>query len=812
MQKEKLLVLIYMFVCYTVSSQNFIPNGSFENYAGCPQARNDGRTSYSWDTPTKGTSDYFNSCATRQSQLSIPDNFAGSQAARSGNAYAGFYASQDFTPPYLEYREYMQVTLDSFLVAGGTYSFEMYLSLGDNSNYASGRIGAYISAAKINSNTDNYLNYTPQIVSTSYITDKKGWTKVSGTYIAKGGEHYITIGVFEPAISHRRIDVTGGSSNPAYDGVSYYYLDDVSMTRSCDLPQTLLPADTLICADLFAPFTIYPEASPATTFLWNTGDTTSYLQATVPGRYTLKATSPYCSVYDTVNIRYSSKPSVKLGNDTTICNRQVMLKPVSSSTSTYLWSTSSTDSSIVTSISGKYWIRAGMPGCYASDTINVSLINLQPFSLGGDRVICSGTEAVLTIRNNMSASFRWSTGETSSQIQAGAPGIYWAEAYQGGCSLKDSVKISIVQTPDVSLGNDTSVCFNQPLTVRATGASAYIWNDGSSGNALIVSKPGTYWVKAANNQCTSRDSIVISQKPVPVVDLGTSRAVCAGTTVSLDAGNPGTAFIWSTGYTGQAVSVNAPGVFYVTVTNAEGCYASDTITIDTFTSPVVSLGKDSIVCEGTTLVLDPGKFTSYKWQDGTTQHIFIPHEAGIYHVTVTDIHGCTAADTLKLLFYPRPNLSLTSGLSICEPDTFVTAFSSASHYLWSDGTTSASFPIRSYGTFSVTVTDSNSCTHTAAVEVTSSCMGDIYVPNAFTPLNRDGINDLFVPVGRNITSMHLFIYNRWGELLFESNNSTGWDGTFRSQSMPADVYVYRINYISLGGYTGTLHGNVTLLK
>lgn len=808
------LPLLLFLLAETGNCQNFIPNWSFENYALCPTTRNDGRRSFSWDTPTQGTSDYFNTCASPMSQVSIPNNFAGSQLPRTGNAYAGFYASQNFADPFLEYREYMQVTMDSFLVAGGVYSLEFYVSLGDNSNFASNKIGAYISADKISSFTAGYLDYTPQVIASGFITDKSGWTKISGTYIAKGGEHYITIGVFEPAATNTRIAVTGGMiNNPSFNGVSYYYLDDVSMTRACDIPKPLLPRDTLICAGSFSSFPLTANYTKADNYLWNTGSQDTSIIADTPGTYILRAQTPYCIVYDTLNVLYYLKPDVELGPDTAICNNILLLRAKSTSNTSFQWSNGSTDSVTFATSTGSYWVKTGVPVCYNSDTIRVTIINLAPFDLGPDTLMCTGNELALKIPNNSGARFRWNTGDSLNSIRVSIPGLYVGEVYSGSCSIKDSVLVHFEQTPEIHLGNDTTLCFNEPFMISASPSANYTWNDQSTNAFYEARQAGTYWVETRSAHCAARDTIVLMQQRVPAPDLGNDRFLCKETLLTMDAGTSGNRYNWNTGEQTQRISVHAPGMFFVRVTNSEGCYATDTLELDTFTSPVVFLGNDSFVCEGVTFTLDAGPFATYRWSDGSSQRTMEPSGAGTYAVAITDANGCSASDTVSLLYFRKPDLQLVRQLRLCEPDTLVTAVSSFNQFTWNDGSVSASQRITGYGTFSVTVTDTNSCTNTASVEVISTCPGTIFVPNAFTPANYDGINETFFPVVRNVKAIHMQIYTRWGELVYETfDEKNGWDGTYRNQPAQADVYVYQIDYTGLNGFTKTIAGNVTLLR
>ena len=81
-----------------------------------------------------------------------------------------------------------------------------------------------------------------------------------------------------------------------------------------------------------------------------------------------------------------------------------------------------------------------------------------------------------------------------------------------------------------------------------------------------------------------------------------------------------------------------------------------------------------------------------------------------------------------------------------------------------------------------------------SIEVAEYCPSTLYMPNTFTP-NGDGLNDIFIPVGKNISSVHLMIFDRWGGILFESNDpNVGWDGTYQGQLVKNDIYAWKLEY------------------
>jgi gliding motility-associated-like protein len=235
--------------------------------------------------------------------------------------------------------------------------------------------------------------------------------------------------------------------------------------------------------------------------------------------------------------------------------------------------------------------------------------------------------------------------------------------------------------------------------------------------------------------------------------------------------------------------------------------------LDTFPTPLASLGPDSFVCEGSSYRLTPGTFSSYTWQDNSQSNVFNATAAGKYYVSVKDQNNCEASDTVVLTTKSKPAISMVKLLRMCNPDTLITPKGIFKTYLWQDGSTDTSYRVRDYGIFTFTATDSNNCSNVALLEVKNDCPPVIFVPNAFTPNDGDGLNDFFFPVIRNVKEIEFKVYNRWGELLFETTKlNDAWDGTFRNKPATADVYVYTIKFVATNGDNGIRNGNVTLLR
>ncbi len=118
----------------------------------------------------------------------------------------------------------------------------------------------------------------------------------------------------------------------------------------------------------------------------------------------------------------------------------------------------------------------------------------------------------------------------------------------------------------------------------------------------------------------------------------------------MDAGNPGSTYVWDNNYNGQVRVVNSSGAYYVTVTNAGGCIDSDTINVFMKNNPVSALGNDTTVCIGQPLTLNAGNDgINYYWNTGATSNIITANTGGIYSVQIVGSNGCIKTDSIEII-------------------------------------------------------------------------------------------------------------------------------------------------------------------
>jgi gliding motility-associated-like protein len=154
------------------------------------------------------------------------------------------------------------------------------------------------------------------------------------------------------------------------------------------------------------------------------------------------------------------------------------------------------------------------------------------------------------------------------------------------------------------------------------------------------------------------------------------------------------------------------------VTDSYGCFGGDTVTIAISPSPVVDLGSDTVICSGSSLVLDPGsQYSSYQWQDNSSFPVYTVTTTGYYSVTVTNVFNCPGSDEV-FVEVTAPEISLGADTILCLGDTlYLDPGTGYSEYLWQDNSTQEVYAVTAGGTYTVTVTDSYSCTTQESVEV-----------------------------------------------------------------------------------------------
>jgi gliding motility-associated-like protein len=267
------------------------------------------------------------------------------------------------------------------------------------------------------------------------------------------------------------------------------------------------------------------------------------------------------------------------------------------------------------------------------------------------------------------------------------------------------------------------------------------------------------------------------------------------------------------------------------VTNVNGCMDSVKHTVWTFPQPSMSLeASDTVICQGNAIdfvgTATPG-YNGLTWDFGdgdpayntlTVRHAFT--RSGPFTVKIIGSYpACPNIDASRSVYItPIPNVNLGNDTSICPGSAALTLTNlsgvSAEHYLWSTGDTTASIIITHEGDYWLRASNGD-CTASDSITITKACYLD--VPNAFVPGGSSDAESYFLPrqlLAKSVVTFNMRVFDRWGQLLFESDKTDGrgWDGNYQGKAMPLGVYIYQIKVSYTNGLTETYQGNVTLVR
>ncbi|MBC8265895.1 MAG: gliding motility-associated C-terminal domain-containing protein [Flavobacteriales bacterium] len=436
-----------------------------------------------------------------------------------------------------------------------------------------------------------------------------------------------------------------------------------------------------------------------------------------------------------------------------------------------------------------------------------------------------------TTNNQMTIAWDQTTGQCNLQVYA----INECGSNTG------STTININPLPNAFAGNDTIMCEGDSIQLTASGGNSYSWTPNNTLQNANTSMPTafppsteTYIVQVTDNQgCKEKDTVVVNVSPVPFFDAGIDRNIICGDSIQLNATDLfGASYDWVVSSTFisnnsifNPIAYPIQDMYYlVNINTIEGCDVKDSLLI--IVNPMlVNAGEDTIICKGASIILG-GNSTSisstiYNWTptnslDNPTisNPIAAPNISTNYILNVSNLLGCTNADTINIetLIYPNTDTSFT----ICNGFNLVLNPSNDNAtYSWNTGESTKQIVVTDMGFYAVDIFTGDGCIITDSFSViVEDCEYFFYSPTAFTP-NDDGTNDVFIPITDGVDSLHFMVFNRWGEMIFESNDFTPWDGTYKDEQVMGGIYTWTAYYLGKGTYgreEKSAVGMITLIR
>ena len=447
-------------------------------------------------------------------------------------------------------------------------------------------------------------------------------------------------------------------------------------------------------------------------------------------------------------------------------------------------------------------------------------------------------------------------------------GLYSIEVFIAGCSAFDT-DIDVIQPPTTDIQGPPVVTDCDPIDLSSvftsgTGGAVIEWSldDGASDpykdiSTNIYDNPGVFdiFIRASNiNPAVSCDTtlqVQMVQTPEPVAsiqvvdDCGTGTSQL--TAVIDDPGYAGATFTyqWFQGSQpttiggGQSIVVNSTDFYYVVVSHANNLVCNFQVDPPVSVTPPIAFTvqvSSTPACTDSEFTVTAATFRddlTYQWfingaQQPETDNFLIREDLpGLYRAEATDVDGCVQADELNILINdPTPSL-IEPVYPFCfqeDPTMPLTVDPGATYasYSWVDLTTNqvvattSTFSTFNPGSFRADLTNASACVTSDAFNVIEDCEAKIFGPNAFRPSSGIEENRTFYLMTEYVEDFQIAIYNRWGELIFTSEERDfTWDGAVNGVVLPAGSYTYIVKYTKeFGGNGETLrqYGGVTLVR
>lgn len=570
-----------------------------------------------------------------------------------------------------------------------------------------------------------------------------------------------------------------------------------------------------------------------------------------------------------------SAPTVQAPSDIEVCEGdQVTLSATASSGATISWSGGVNDGVTFTPPVGvnTYTVTADLNNCTDTDDVTVEVFPEVNFNIiATDPTACGANDGSLLITglvpnddytitftqngNNQGPNSFTANGQGEYEFPNLANETFTNIEIESdfGCSNIDNGTYTIQEAgaPTVIAPNDVEICIGEEVTLTAQNPDNAIisWDNNVNDGAPFNPSVGTitYTVTADLNNCISTDEVEVTVYDLPNVDAGDDIEICQGESVTLTA-TGAQSYQWTNGVVNNnPFTPTNSNTYTVTGTSAEGCINTDEVFINIIPTPSPEFTSDIIIgCEPLDVEFTSlGNYTDCVWNFGDGNSVTGCNNvsntytsAGIYNVTLTATeNGCEGSNTVNQLIEVTgiPNASFTTNTNIIDDENSLVEFqnnsSNASDYFWDfgdgEGVSTSTNPTYEYDPseteinqeFEVMLYASNGddCIDSASTIIRFEEQLIYYVPNAFTP-DGNKFNEVFQPVftsGFDPFNYNLTIFNRWGEVIFESNNAkVGWDGTYGNMGIaPNGVYIWKIEFkTNAADERRVITGHVTLLK
>lgn len=584
-------------------------------------------------------------------------------------------------------------------------------------------------------------------------------------------------------------------------------------------------------------------------YQWNIGLTTSAIDIEETGEYIITVTdSEGCYYIDTIDVVIFETIDINFSPDTTVCPGQTLLLDPNLGNINYEWQDGSTASSFEVTEPGTYSLSAQSGTCQDESEIEVSFSELE-LELGDDQAFCGETEFLIPGIENLSQNsqpdtYEWSEGSSSDELTVIESGEYWLEVTDiHGCVASDNIEVLLEPYPDPALPN-LDLCANDSLQIDISEiGSEFMWQDGSSEAIIDINEAGEYSVHIIEKHCEFRDTFSVNFFDITTITLDADHIDChddcSGAIQSTASANIAE-YAWSNGSFNSEITDLCAGEYILDFTDENGCIFRESIVIAEEDPLEIDISTSAHDCNGETIgVLEingaVGGVMPYEYLiDG------IPHtdgllinelEPGPHNFIVTDANNCSWSEQFQINQAP-PNIidagedqiiqvgtaTYIEG-TVSNPDDLIFSWFPPEELNCDDCLTTTARPLDSIEYILTATNILTGCVMMDSVFIEVREKESIFIPNIFTP-GGDEENSHFTVFSKSVRLdvLKLRIYDRWGSLIYESENFDtnkpiqGWDGTFQGEKVLPGVYVYMAEVLFYNGEEKVFTGDITVME
>ena len=516
-----------------------------------------------------------------------------------------------------------------------------------------------------------------------------------------------------------------------------------------------------------------PGAFLPAAYLWNTGDTTAAVSNLPAGTYSVTVEDAMgCSGIKSFQLDNASNLNIKLEAGQPTCygtnNGRVKVHPMDGLPPfTFKWNTGDSTNILENLSPGIYIVTVtDEAGCFQVDSVTLAYPQAFQASLQVKNAShCAAKDGKITPTINQGGSwpfsFEWSTGSTDSVLQNIGAGLYSVTITSSeGCLFVDSAMVQQPTNLVVSVSGTSLVCGNENNGMLSAAVQygtfpyQFIWNNGATSPGIQNLAPGAYSVTVTSTEgCTGTGNKTIFSSPEVSFHSEVDSVSCHGSGdghlgISIQTGLAPFSILWNNGATTPEISGLNGGVYAVTVTDVVGCTATETYNLPEPPPLEANILSDAGTCDtdAEMQVFASGGTVPYhyQWSTGATSQLINSSVGGTFSVTVTDLHGCTATQSVFLPEIPGIDLNIFGANTSCygKEDGSIVAIASAGtppfQFEWNNGASTNAIGNLPPGLYTVTVTDILGCTNSSSIYIAEgpalavdivapqySCMGSL---------------------------------------------------------------------------------------